>query len=101
MGRKGKPLAISTAVKKLWKADSLASFFQLRDSCPRRNALAYPCRSARGPSGIVGPRTAVMSQRGIVSDWSAGGKRKIGEDLHQLSHPMHSFSTSIILVQLP
>ena len=41
--------------------------------------------------------TAAMSQRGIVSDWSAGGKRKIGEDIHRLSHPMHSFSTSTIL----
>jgi hypothetical protein len=35
-----------------------------------------------------------MSQRGIVSDWSAGSKRKIGEGMHGLSHPMHSFSTA-------
>jgi len=68
--------------------------YRLRDSCPRRNAPICPCRSARGPSGIVGPRTAAMSQRGIVSDWSVRSKRKIGEDIHRLSHPMHSFSTS-------
>src|SRR5216117_2269014 len=43
---------------------------------------------------LVGPRTAAMSHRGIVSDWSARSKRKIGEDIHPLSHPMHSFSTS-------
>jgi hypothetical protein len=40
-----------------------------------------------------------MSQRGIVSDWRVRGKRKIGEGLHQLSHAMHSFSTSTIFVQ--
>jgi hypothetical protein len=40
-----------------------------------------------------------MSQRGIVSDWSARSKRKIGEDIHRLSHPMHSFSTSANFVR--
>jgi len=41
-----------------------------------------------------------MSQRGIVSDWGVGGKRKIGEGLHRRSHLMHSFSTSTKMVQL-
>src|ERR1700687_2297070 len=36
--------------------------------CPHRNAELCPCRSARGPSGIAGPCTAAMRQRGIVSD---------------------------------
>jgi len=39
---------------------SACIFLQLRDSCPRRNALSCPCRPARGPSGIVGLRTAAM-----------------------------------------
>jgi hypothetical protein len=86
-------------VKKLWKAGPLASFFILRDSCPCRNAVLCPCRSARGPSGIAGPRTAAMRQRGIVADSCARGKRKVYESIHRLSHGMHSFSTSTILVQ--
>src|SRR5437016_6061964 len=89
-----------TTLFRSWKAGLFASFFRLRDSCPRRNALLRPCRSARGPSGIVGPRTAAMSQRGIVPDWGVGGKRKIGVGIHRRSHFMHSFSTSTSLVQL-
>ncbi len=85
--------------EKAVESRSIGIFLQVRDSCPCRNALVCPCRSARGPSGIGGPRTAAMSQRGIVSDWSVGGKRKIGEGLHRRSHPMHSFSTSTNLVQ--
>jgi hypothetical protein len=41
-----------------------------------------------------------MCQRGIVSDWGVGGKRKIGQGVHRLSHPMHSFSTSTKFMQL-
>jgi hypothetical protein len=41
-----------------------------------------------------------MCQRGIVSDWGVGGKRKIGQGVHRLTHPMHSFSTSTKFVQL-
>jgi len=53
----------------------------------------------RGPSGLSGPRTAAMSQRGIVSDWLVWGKRKVREASYQRSHPMHNFSTSTIFVQ--
>jgi hypothetical protein len=45
------------------------------------------------------PRAAAMCQRGIVSDWRVRGKRKIGEGVHQLSHTMHSFSTSTSFVE--
>jgi hypothetical protein len=96
---KRKSYAISTDVKKLWKADPLVSFFRLRDSCPCRNAFPSPYRSVRGPSGIAGSSTVALRQRGIVADSYAGGKRKVCETINRLSHGIHSFSTSTILVQ--
>jgi hypothetical protein len=97
--RKSKPLGISTDVKKLWKGGPLAFSFWLRGLRPRRNVLLCPCRSARGPFGFVCPRTAATRQRGIVADWRGWGKRKMHEGLCWLSHTMHNFSTSTILVQ--
>jgi hypothetical protein len=40
-----------------------------------------------------------MRQRGIVSDWRVGSKRKVCEGIHRRSHTMHSFSTRTIIVQ--
>src|SRR5580693_9987566 len=99
IGRKRESCAISTDVQKLWKASLLASFCRLRDSCPRRNVLFCPCRSALGPSGFAAPRTAAMRQRGIVADWHAWSKRKVCEGIHHRSHTIHSFSTSAKSVQ--
>src|SRR6266436_5436240 len=69
-------------------------FLQTSEFCLRRNVMLSPCRPPRGPSGIVCPRTAAMRQRGIVSDWHVGSKRKVREGIHRCSHLMHSFSTS-------
>ena len=55
IGEKRKPYAISTDVKKLWKAGPICIFLQSSGFCPRWNALPCPCRSVRGPSGIAGP----------------------------------------------
>ena len=57
------------------------------------------CLRAVSPS-VVGPFTAALRQRGIVSDWRFMGKRKVYEGNEALAHSMHNFSTSTEFVQL-
>src|SRR6266436_2923984 len=75
-----------------------STFSQASGFRPAPERLASPL-SARGPSGNVGPRTAAMRQRGIVSDWRVRGKRKVCEGMHRGAHTIHSFSTSTNFVQ--
>jgi len=72
---KTKPYAISTDVKKLWKAGPFASSSGF-GILARAGTPYFALSLARRPSGIVGPRTAAMSQRGIVSDWRVGASEK-------------------------
>jgi hypothetical protein len=65
---------------------------------PVPERLAFPWRSARGPSELSAPRTAAIRQRGIVADWMEWSKRKVCEGIHHGAHLIHSFSTSTIFV---
>src|SRR5271170_2146881 len=76
------------------------SFCQASGIMPVPERLAFPWRSARGPSELSAPRTAAIRQRGIVADWKEWGKRKLYEGTHQGAHPLHSFSTSATNVQI-
>jgi hypothetical protein len=57
IGREWKAYAISTGVKKLWKADLDSSFLSLR-ILARAGALTSPLPTVRVLFGIAGPRTA-------------------------------------------
>jgi hypothetical protein len=61
---------------------------------PAPERLDCPCRSARGRSGIAGPRTAAVRQRRIVSNCPVWGKRKMNEGEIRHAHSIHSISTS-------
>jgi len=61
--------------------------------------LAPDARRAVLPD-VVGPLTAAIRQRGIVSDWRFVSKRKVCEGLTGHAHCMHNFSTSPKIVQL-
>src|SRR5258707_15726640 len=102
IGREKKTLCYFHRCEKTVESRSICVFLQASGflPAPERSSFA-PVAPPAARLELSAKVTAAMSQRGIVSDWSAGGKRKIGEDIHRLSHPMHSFSTSIILVQLP
>ncbi len=57
IGREWKAYAISTGVKKLWKAGLDSSFLSLR-ILARAGALTSPLPTVRVLFGIAGPRTA-------------------------------------------
>jgi hypothetical protein len=61
--------------------------------------LAPDARRAVLPD-VVGPLTAVIRQRGIVSDWRFMGKGKVRKGLKSHAHDIHNFSTSPRIVQL-
>src|SRR6266446_8109843 len=97
--REKKTLCYFHRCEKAVESMLICVFLQASGFCPRRNAVLCPCRSACAPSGIADPCTAVMRQRGIVSDWRVGSKRKVCEGIHRRSHTMHSFSTYTMFVQ--
>src|SRR6266566_1943549 len=98
IGREKKTLCYFHRCEKTVESRSICVFLQASGflPAPERSSFA-PVAPPAARLELSAKVTAAMSQRGIVSDWSAGGKRKIGEDIHRLSHPMHSFSTSTIL----
>jgi hypothetical protein len=61
--------------------------------------LAPDARRAVLPD-VVGPLTAVIQQRGIVSDWRFMGKGKVRKGPRSHAHDIHNFSTSPRIVQL-
>ena len=97
--REKKTLCYFHRCEKAVESILICVFLQASGFCPCRNAVLCPCRSVHGPSGIAGPCTAAMRQRGIVSDWRVGSKRKVCEEMHRRSHTMHSFSTCALFVQ--
>src|SRR5437879_9871668 len=54
--------------EKTVESRSTNAVLQASGFLPAPERLSYPCRSGSGLSGFVGPRTAAMSTRGIVSD---------------------------------
>jgi hypothetical protein len=66
---------------------------------PAPERLPSPLSLRARPVQGVGPGTAAMRQRGIVSDSFGWGKRKMCEGIHRRSHLIHNISTSTKIVQ--
>jgi len=60
----------------------------------RLNAnLNWPLKSRAQPVNSLDHQTVTVGQRGILSDWCEGGKRKEWQSTCPRSHSIHNFST--------